>query len=76
MRSKVIAGRHGCSKESLRGNTGCHGNNSEMSRVCFCSVFQSLGWLFGGGGRQWEKIPEVKWKNAAHREEKEGTDNG
>lgn len=56
-RSKVIAGRHGYSEENLRGNTGCHGNSSERSQVYFRSVFQSLGWLFGGGGRQWETNP-------------------
>lgn len=44
-RSKVIAGRHGCSEESLRGNSGCHGNSSERSQLCLCSVFPSLGWL-------------------------------
>ncbi len=56
-RSKVIAGRHGCSEESLRGNTGCHGNSSERCVFALCSS----RWVgcFGGGGRQWEKIPEV-----------------
>lgn len=35
-RSKVIAARHGCGEESLRGNIGCHGNGSERSQVCSC----------------------------------------